>query len=251
MQRLQEIFCLDNYHRRKALEILKMPTGALSVLVFGALAIDRIHEIAKQAFLQPNVDCYVRGRYKLGMGDRSLLYLTMNGVEGLSDDFKRDHLPLGFLKHNPVAQSMVLGVVRDITKHPRGNICDAILYNVLEDHGNCMDTGSVPPIAELSVLIYQQLTSTEATMKDKDVEEKISHLLQGRLAHIRIQTIHQLLKSLGADYQAAHTKAVLQKDHALFGQGDSFLQIDQHAITMPTEAEVQALINPNQSTSAS
>jgi hypothetical protein len=48
-----------------------------------------------------------------------------------------------------------------------------------------------------------------------------------------------------------HTKAVLQKDHALFGQGDSFLQINQHAIRMPTEAEVQALINPNQSTSAS
>ncbi|PLW27386.1 hypothetical protein PCANC_25839, partial [Puccinia coronata f. sp. avenae] len=60
-------------------------------------------------------------------------------------------------------------------------------------------------------------------MKGKDVEEKISHLLQGRLAHIQIQTIHQLvnhqdkkksqwdvineqlqqLKSLGADYRAA------------------------------------------------
>ncbi|PLW58134.1 hypothetical protein PCANC_04182 [Puccinia coronata f. sp. avenae] len=199
---------------------------------------DHIHEIAKQAFLQPNVDCYFRGRYKLGMGDRSLLYLTMNGVEGLSDDFKRDHLPLGFLKHNPVAQSMVLGVVRDITKHLRGNICDAILYNVLEDHGNCMDTGSVPPIAELSVLIYQQLTSTEATMKDKDVEEKISHLLQGRLAHIRIQTIHQLvhhqdkkksqwdvinkqlqqLKSLGADYQAGIQRLCFKKTMPCLGK---------------------------------
>ncbi|PLW27389.1 hypothetical protein PCANC_25840 [Puccinia coronata f. sp. avenae] len=149
MQQLQEIFGLDNYHRRKALEILKMPTGALSALVFGALAIvqdralqnaspasirladpagpstaavDHICEIAKQDFLQPNVDCYGCGRYKLGMGDCSLLYLTMKGVEGLSDDFKRDHLPPGFLKHDPVAQSMVLGVVRDITKHLRGNI---------------------------------------------------------------------------------------------------------------------------------
>jgi hypothetical protein len=46
-------------------------------------------------------------------------------------------------------------------------------------------------------------------------------------------------------------KAVRQKDHALFGHGKAFFDIDKHTIAMPTEEEIRALIQPKQSTSAS
>jgi hypothetical protein len=47
-----------------------------------------------------------------------------------------------------------------------------------------------------------------------------------------------------------HMKALLQKDHALFGQDKAFFDVDKSAIVMPTEDEVRALIAPKQSTSA-
>ncbi|PLW56373.1 hypothetical protein PCANC_03464 [Puccinia coronata f. sp. avenae] len=268
---LQDIFHLDNHHLHKALE---MPTGTLSALVFGVIAGVQERALrhgqsdpigpaglpestaAKQfiftaiakakVFLQPNVDAYSRGRYKMGMGDRSFVYLTIQGVKELDLDFKKDFLPPGFVKHDPQAQSKVLLLVRDIHKHFRGTIRDLLLHNVIDREGKHMRTSN------------------------KEVEEKTTPLLRGRLAHLRIQTIDTLihhdglkksqwdtidnqihqLKALGADYRAAHMKALLQKDHALFGQDKALFDVDKSAIVMPTEAEVRALIAPKQSTSA-
>ncbi|PLW49643.1 hypothetical protein PCASD_02204 [Puccinia coronata f. sp. avenae] len=262
---LQDIFHLDNHHLHKALE---MPTGTLSALVFGviagvqeralrhgqsdpigpaglpestaakqfiftAIAKDKIRDISKEVFLQPNVDAYSRGRYKMGMGDRSFVYLTIQGVKELDLDFKKDFLPPGFVKHDPQAQSKVLLLVRDIHKHFRGTIRDLLLHNVIDREGKHMRTVPVPPIQEIQT-----------------IDTLIHHdgLKQSQWDTIDDQ-IHQL-KALGADYRAAHMKALLQKDHALFGQDKALFDVDKSAIVMPTEAEVRALIAPKQSTSA-
>jgi hypothetical protein len=141
-------------------------------------------------------------------------------LEDLNDDFKKQHLPPGFLKHDPEAQAKVLSLVRDINKHVRGQVRDLLLYNIVDQGGEYMRTALVPTINELALFIYRALDASEASKSDQDIKEKISTLLRGQLAHLRIQTVKQFihlenirksqldiidgqlqqLKALGSDY---------------------------------------------------
>ncbi|PLW27206.1 hypothetical protein PCASD_26596, partial [Puccinia coronata f. sp. avenae] len=106
---LHNIFQLDNYHYSKALQILNMPTGTLGALVFGMM--ETVQECTSRCIPQPSSN--------LPTSIKPLIP-TAKGLEDLDNDFKKEHLPPGFLEHDPAAQAKVLALVQDINKHVCG-----------------------------------------------------------------------------------------------------------------------------------
>ncbi|POW05892.1 hypothetical protein PSHT_10587 [Puccinia striiformis] len=282
LAKLRAMMNLDDEHYEQALQILSMPGGPISFLVMKELERhqeksndrgessdlpsdtnsnsrtrarrsrkssdyskalkERIRDCSKEAFLQTNVEVYTRGKYGPGMTDMSLLTITMQKLHAQPADFRSKHFP-PCLNSNARVRRSFLTLVRDI-RPPSCSIREKLLKGVLNSKGDIPWT------------LYKAHWNFE-----KKKQKKITILLTGRIAHIRLQTVDHLLhpplqkkisqwtlidqklkelKAHGSDYRMAFSKAVIIRDNELFGTGTALADIAEHRIILPSDKEVQA-----------
>ncbi|KAI9618946.1 hypothetical protein H4Q26_012203 [Puccinia striiformis f. sp. tritici PST-130] len=288
LAKLRAMMNLDDEHYEQALQILSMPGGPISFLVMKELERhqeksndrgessdlpsdtnsnsrtrarrsrkssdysealkERIRDCSKEAFLQTNVEVYTRGKYGPGMTDMSLLTITMQKLHAQPADFRSKHFP-PCLNSNARVRRSFLTLVRDIQTHLRCSIREKLLEGVLDSKG-------ISPLDS-----FYQGSSQRSWNFEKEAKKKITILLTGRIAHIRLQTVDHLLhpplqkkisqwtlidqklkelKAHGSDYRMAFSKAVIVRDNELFGTGTALADIAEHRIILPSDEEVQA-----------
>ncbi|KAI7964575.1 hypothetical protein MJO29_002673 [Puccinia striiformis f. sp. tritici] len=300
LAKLRAMMNLDDEHYEQALQILSMPGGPISFLVMKELKRhqeksndrgessdlpsdtnsnsrtrarrsrkssdysealkERIRDCSKEAFLQTNVEVYTRGKYGPGMTDMSLLTITMQKLHAQPADFRSKHFP-PCLNSNARVRRSFLTLVRDIQTHLRCSIREKLLEGVLDSKGDIAPGLVLPRLSEITQVIFRYLSPNEAGISKKEAKKKITILLTGRIAHIRLQTVDHLLhpplqkkisqwtlidqklkelKAHGSDYRMAFSKAVIVRDNELFGTGTALADIAEHRIILPSDKEVQA-----------
>ncbi|OAV85627.1 hypothetical protein PTTG_30384 [Puccinia triticina 1-1 BBBD Race 1] len=170
------------------------------------------------------------------------------------------------METNRKVRSNFYKLVRELQRRLRLAIRERLLANIVTPAGDLIEEGNVPNLHQLARSIFCFLHPDEATMTDSEVDDNIPVLLLTRIGHLRLQTIDRLLHSeikkvsqwnminktlrevrgRGSDYQAAFGKAILAKDHALFGHSRSFVEIleeDEENIKMPDDDKIQVQLN--------
>ncbi|PLW37271.1 hypothetical protein PCASD_09412 [Puccinia coronata f. sp. avenae] len=195
--------------------------------------------VTKKAFLRHDIDSYTRGSFKDGTRDKSLLTITI----------------------------ALLAQVREIQKRVRLSIREKLFTNMLDADGNTIEDRIVPNVHKLAKSIFCFLEPAEVSMTQPQVREVISMLYIARIGHLQLQTLQHLLSpaikrisqwdlinnkiqelnSKSSDYRAAWSKAITAREALLFGQQRSFNKLDEAIISIPTNEEVQAVLDEHQS----
>ncbi|PLW27110.1 hypothetical protein PCASD_23489 [Puccinia coronata f. sp. avenae] len=114
--------------------------------IFSAVTKERIRSLTKKAFLRHDIDSYTRGSFKDGTRDKSLLTITMQGLERLPDSTQEREFPPGYLHADPAARKALLAQVREIQKRVRLSIREKLLTNMLDADGNTIEDQIVPNV---------------------------------------------------------------------------------------------------------
>ncbi|PLW45475.1 hypothetical protein PCASD_05926 [Puccinia coronata f. sp. avenae] len=204
---------------------------------------------------------------KDGTRNKSLLTITMQGLERLPKSTQEREYPPGYFHGNPAARKALLAQVREIQKRVRLSIRKKLLINMINADGNTIEDQVVPNVHKLTKSIFLFLNPAKVSMTQAQVREAILMLYVTRIGHLRLQTLQHLLSpgikrvsqwdlinnkiqelnSKSSDYQAAGSKAIMAREALLFGQQRSFNELDEAVISIPTDEEVQAVLDKHQS----
>ncbi|OAV88757.1 hypothetical protein PTTG_08361 [Puccinia triticina 1-1 BBBD Race 1] len=223
---------------------------------YSQVLMDRIRELTKQAFLEPNILTYTCRRSKPRAGDQSLLSITLKKLHELPLDFRMREFPAGVINGKDTdAQKDFVAQVREVQAKVRYSVRDMLLTNIMTaNKDEFIEDIEVPDRHTLVNNIYHYLQPVGATDPTAPI------LFVTQVSHMRLQTIDLVLNptvkktsqwkiigqkaqevaSRGSDYCAAWGKAILVKDHAIFGKKKTFGKIlAKNLVAMPTEDDVQ------------
>ncbi|KAI9618349.1 hypothetical protein KEM48_006802 [Puccinia striiformis f. sp. tritici PST-130] len=77
--------------------------------------------------------------------------------------------------------------------HLRCSIRKKLLEGVLDSEGDIAPGFVLPRLSEITQVMLRFLSPDEAKISNKEAQKKITILLTGRMAHIRLQTANHLL----------------------------------------------------------
>ncbi|KAA1106168.1 hypothetical protein PGT21_030134 [Puccinia graminis f. sp. tritici] len=222
---------------------------------------DRIRDLTKEAFMQADVQCYTRKSFKPGTGDRSLLTITMQGLQKLPADVIKKELPPGFGSGDGPAMKNIVAMVRKIQRHVRLSVREKLLDKIIDPETKDFNKdGVVPKLQELTETLYRFLHPVKTSLSNTQVIQNMVALFLSRVGHLCLQTLDHLLhphikkstqwslidqklhelNAHTADYRAVWSKAILAKDNEIFGKNKTILEIiDEDIVGMPNEDDVQ------------
>ncbi|PLW52724.1 hypothetical protein PCANC_16002 [Puccinia coronata f. sp. avenae] len=176
--------------------------------------------------------------------------------------FKLKHLPPRYLLDDPVSTASVIGQVKTHLKHVRHKARNVLLMGVLKNS----TLHYIPPIQELSRLLWRHFMDNNKTLTDKEIDAHLQPrpLLRTRFAFMRMQTMHNHIRTgneqalsqwdqidirllelrrLPVTFTQHWQRLLCNKDADLFGKSPADLDaINTADVFCPTNEEVELRI---------
>ncbi|EFP93241.2 uncharacterized protein PGTG_19187 [Puccinia graminis f. sp. tritici CRL 75-36-700-3] len=211
----------------------------------------------KVILLTGNLHAYTRTQTLRGVpiGLTPLVLLT-TFLEEQTPEFRNDYLPPEWLE-NQLSRHSVMGLLRDLAKHKRGALRNALLTNVKEFNRHPIH-GPPPPLMDL-ILIVDRAMGGQSQLRSVDqILREYTPSMRIRLAYVRLEVIHHFLhpnrgsnltqwelidrqlehvRSQSENYKNAYAQLIVNLDRQLFGD-QLFQGIPVALIVLRTEAQV-------------
>ncbi|WAR63367.1 hypothetical protein PtB15_18B451 [Puccinia triticina] len=199
----------------------------------------------------------------------SLFVLCSNFVLQSSAKFKEEYLPAGF-GDDEDSDEKVFSLVKKLARYERQSFRDALVFNIIETSSSLV-VGPVPSIHGLVFQIHKAFSPKGRSLNYEKIVAETDATARARFAYIRLAFAKYYMETAGTkkkktpwtpvdnflislqkktpNYRVAWGQCILEKDHALFGSGQTqFESLPDDVDLLPTEEEIQELIAYNEST---
>lgn len=145
-----------------------------------------LRHVARQAMLDENIEAYGADHR-----DNSLYRAVMLQLNMKPGPFKQKHLPPRYLSDDPLATASVVAHVKTHFKHVRHKARNVLLTGIIKNSSR----DYIPPITELSRLLWRHFMDGNKTESDDDIDKKLAPLplLRTRFVFMRMETLHHYI----------------------------------------------------------
>ncbi|KAA1114229.1 hypothetical protein PGT21_001138 [Puccinia graminis f. sp. tritici] len=218
---------------------------------------DEIRDFIRRKMIESRIVAYSRHLDNDGVAEpRALLTLTQAHVASLPVNIQRQHLPPGFTGGNNHARRSVLQLVRNLLKHDRVLLRNLLLKNIVDTSHAKVRGGGVPSLQMLYTSIHNAFLENSGVHAPRINWDMLPMRIKVRFAYLRLETAAHTSRNTpghGSQWTPIDehlcrfrwADAIMALDHHVFGAGGVVFAHVRHLVQMPTDQEIQDIVDTN------